>query len=164
VADFSGNPWNFSTADQATSVAIVSIVRNGARSATITTAANTFANNSYVSVQGTGTIWNGGYRIETVVSTTVFLVRIEDYRSTLANLGAVGNVLNMAYDQDIDVTQMLWDSPTTGAAMVLTDRAGRTVWAPTSSGTAGSLTYMKAFPMFGLVINTLPSGTLQISV
>lgn len=168
MADLSGNPWNFVTADVAVSAAISSIVRNGIGSALITTgAAHGIVQDQFISVQGT-TIkgWRGGYRVLAVPSTTTLLVAIDPTQSLLANNGANGNVLTAAYMQLIEVTQMLWDGPAASAVLSLTDLSGRTVWNPTASATAGNgtLTYMKAFPIFGLVINALPSGTLQISV
>lgn len=166
MADLSGNPWNFTSADVATSSAITSIVRNNQGSALITVASTAgIAVDAYISVQGTTVIgWRGGYRVLTVPSATTLLVAITPQQSALANNGANGNVLTAAYMQLIEVTQMLWDTPTANAALLITDLTGRTVWAPTSPTTGGTLTYMKAFPIFGLVINTLPNGTLQISV
>lgn len=167
MADISSNPWTFvGPGDQAATAAITSITRNGARSATVqlTGALTGLAKDLYISIQGTGTKWNGGYRIEDVgAAANSFLIRIEDWRFSLANLGAVGNVFTMAYYQDIEVTQMLWDGATAGS-LNITNQYGGTVWAPSSPAFSGTLTYMKAFPIFGLVLNTLGTGTLQISV
>jgi hypothetical protein len=58
---------------------------------------------------------------------------------------------------------MLWDGATTGS-LLLTDVTGDTVWAPASPAFSGTLMYMKAEPVNGLVINTLSSGTLQVSI
>lgn len=166
--DLSGNPWNFVTGDVATTSAITSIVRNGQGSALITVASTAgIAVDAYISVQGTTVVgWRGGYRVLSVPTATTLLVAITPQQATLANNGANGNVLTAAYMQLIEVTQMLWDSPAAGAVLSLTDLTGRVVWNPTASATVGNgtLTYMKAFPIFGLVINALPSGTLQISV
>jgi len=165
VADLTGNPWNFVSSDQATSTAITSIVRNGQGSALITVASTAgIAVDSYISVQGTTvTGWRGGYRVLMVPSATTLLVGITPQQSTLANNGANGNVLTAAYMQNIEVTQMIWDGATTGTLLV-TDLSGTTVWNPASPAFSGTLTYMKAFPVAGLVINTLSAGTLQISV
>jgi hypothetical protein len=166
VANIASNPWSFTSADQAATAAITSITRNGVRSAlvTMTGALTGLAKDLYISLQGTGTKWNGGYRIVDVTPVAnTFLIRIEDWRSTLSNLGAVGNVFTLAYPDIIDVTQMLWDGAVAGS-LLLTDQAGNLVWNPASPGFSGTLTYMKAFPIAGLVINTLSSGTLQISV
>jgi hypothetical protein len=46
----------------------------------------------------------------------------------------------------------------------VTDQYGRLVWNPASPAFSGTLTYMKAFPINGLVLNTIGSGTLQISI
>lgn len=165
MSDISGNPWNFTSADAATSSAITSIVRNNQGSALITVASTAgIAVDAYISVQGTTVIgWRGGYRVLTVPSATTLLVAITPQQATLANNGANGNVLTAAYMQLIEVTQMLWDGATTGS-LLITDLTGRIVWNPTSPALSGTLTYMKAFPVFGLVINTLGAGTLQISV
>jgi len=165
VADISGNPWNFTSADAATSSAITSIVRNNQGSALITvTSTAGIEVDEYIPVQGTTEIgWRGGYRVLTVPSATTLLVAITPQQAALANNGANGNVLTAAYMQLIEVTQMLWDGATTGS-LLITDLTGRIVWNPTSPALSGTLTYMKAFPIFGLVINTLGTGTLHISV
>jgi len=166
VAEISGNPWSFTSSDQATSASISSIVRNGQGSALITTSgAHGIAVDAYISVQGTTTEkgWRGGYRVLMVPSTTTLLVGITPQQSLLANNGANGTVLTAAYTQLIEVTQMLWDGPTAADVLSLTDLTGRLVWNPTAV-TGGSYTYMKSFPIFGLVLNAIPSGKLQISV
>lgn len=168
MADISGNPWNFVTADVAATSAITSITRNGFASALITVASTaSFVQDEYISVQGTTiTGWRGGYRILAIPSATTLLVGIAPQQALLANNGANGNIFSAAYMQLIEVTQMLWDGPAASAVLSLTDLTGRVIWNPTASATAGNgtLTYMKAFPVYGLVINALPSGTLQISV
>jgi hypothetical protein len=122
------------------------------------------AANLYISVQGTGTSWNGLYRVEGLTATAnQFLVRIEDWRSQLANLGAVGNVYTVAWVGQIFVQQMLWDGGVAGSLLV-TDTNGNLVWNPASPAFSGTLTYMKAEPVQGLVLNTIASGTLQVSV
>jgi hypothetical protein len=170
MANLLANPWSFVAADQAATAAITSITRNGIASATVqlTGPLTGLAKNLYISIQGvTGaglTPWNGGYRIEDVGAVAnSFLVAIPLWKSNLGNVGAVGNVFTMAYPQDIEVTQMLWDNPTATQTLLVTDQAGNLVWNPVAI-TGGTLTYMKAFPIFGLVINTITSGTLQISV
>lgn len=168
MADIRGNPWSFVPADQSTSIAITSITRNGARSATVNAVAHGHAANDYISLQNPSVAaWAGGYRIESVIDVNNFVVRIEDWRSSLANAGAQGNVLSILFPQLaqlIEVTQMLWDNPTASTTLLVTDIAGRTVWNPQSAAAGGSLTYMKAFPINGLVLNTLGSGILQVSI
>lgn len=165
MSDKTGNPWNFTSTDQATSTAITSIVRNGQGSALITVASTAgIAVDQYISVQGTTVVgWRGGYRVLMVPSATTLLVGITPQQSTLANNGANGNVLTAEYMGNIEVTQMLWDGATTGSLLV-TDLSGTTVWNPSSPAFSGTLTYMKAFPVAGLVLNTITSGLLQISV
>lgn len=167
MADIRGNPWSFVTADASTAIAITSITRNGARSAIVNATAHGHLANDYVSLQNPSISgWAGGYRIESVIDANNFTVRIEDWRSSLANAGAQGSVLSVLFPQLaqlIDVTQILWDSPTINHVLSLTDLAGRVVWNPTAVS-GGTLTYAKVFPINGLVINALPSGTLQISV
>jgi hypothetical protein len=167
VADIRGNPWNFTSADVSTSIAITSITRNGARSATVVATAHGHAVGDYISIQNPSvSAWAGAYRIESVIDANTFTIRIEDWRSSLANAGAQGNVLSILFPQlaqIIEVTQMLWDGPAVNGVMLLTDVIGRTVWNPTAV-TGGTLTYAKVFPISGLVINALPTGTLQVSV
>lgn len=163
--DLSGNPWNFVAADQATTFLITAIVRNGLASATVTTnGIHTLVAGQNISLQGnTPSGWNGGYQILSVPSTTTFLIPIPPQLSTLANATGFGSVYTAAYMQEVEVTQMLWDSPTATGVLSLTDLVGRTVWNPTAV-TGGTLTYAKVFPIMGLVIKAMPSGTLQISV
>ncbi len=168
MADIRGNPWSFTSADQSTSIAITSITRNGVRSATVVATAHGHAVGDYVSLQNpTVAAWAGAYRIESVIDANTFTVRIEDWRSALANAGAQGFVLSILFPQLaqlIEVTQMLWDNPTASTVLLVTDVVGRTVWNPQSAAAGGSLTYMKAFPINGLVLNTIGSGTLQVSI
>lgn len=168
MADMRGNPWSFTTSDQSTTKAITSIVRNGTGSATVTATAHGHSQDDYISIQGaTQAGWNKGYRILAVPTANTFLIGITPDQYLLANDGAVGNVLTLIYPELIDVTQMLWDGPTDGDVLSLTDQFGRLVWNPTAfnpSGKAGTLNYMKAHPINGLVINGLPSGKLQISI
>jgi hypothetical protein len=162
--DLTGNPWSFVPADASTSIAITSIVRNSQGSATVTATAHGHSENDFISIQGASPAgWNGGYRVLAVLSANTFLIEVAGFRTTLSNAGAAGHVLTLAYSQIIEVTQMLWDGPTAADVLSLTDSSGRLVWKPTAV-TGGSYTYMKAFPIVGLVINALPSGTLQISV
>lgn len=164
MADTRGNPWSFTTADVATSTAITSITRNGTRSATVNSVAHGRTANDLVSIQGATPLnWNGGYRVQSVIDANNFLIRIEDWRSALANAGAAGNVFSLLYIETIEVTQMLWDGPTATDVLSVTDAAGRTVWNPTAVA-GGSLTYMKSFPIAGLVLNAMPHGILQISI
>lgn len=162
--DLRGNPWSFTSTDAATSTAITSIVRNNQGSALVTSTAHGRAVNDFISIQGT-TIqrWQKGYRVIGVPSANTFLVDITPDQYLLANNGANGNVLSLIYRELIEVTQMLWDGPTAADVLSLTDQFGRLVWNPTAV-TGGSYTYMKAFPINGLVINALPSGKLQISI
>lgn len=163
MADLSGNPWNFLPADQATAVTPTAIVRNGQGSATITAAAHGLSIGQNISLQGnTPTAWNRGYQI-VAVTTNTFTVPISLDQITLGNGSAFGTVYTAAYMQAIDVIQMLWDGPTATNVLTLTDLTGRIVWKPTAI-TGGSYTYMKAHPIYGLVLVAMPSGTLQISV
>jgi hypothetical protein len=162
--DLRGNPWSFVAADQSTSIAITSIVRNGQGSALVTAAAHGHLQDDFISIQGTTILgWQKGYRILSVPTVNTFLVGITPDQYLLANNGANGNVLTLIYRELIDVTQMLWDGPTAADVLSLTDQFGRLVWNPTAV-TGGSYTYMKAFPINGLVINALPSGKLQILI
>jgi hypothetical protein len=167
MASMQANPWSFTSADQANTTTITSIVRNNQGSATITVGSTTnFPANTFISVQGvTGSglgPWNRVYPVLAVAGSTL-LVPLFDTQRLLANVGAVGNIYTCIYPSIIEVTQMLWDGATTGS-LSITDGSGNVVWAPSSPAFSGTLQYMKAFPIFGLVLNTLGSGTLQISV
>jgi hypothetical protein len=165
MADLRGNPWNFLPADQAATASISSIVRNNQGSALITTSgAHGLTGNPFISVQGvTPQGWTGGYEVLAIPSTTTLLVPIQMPQTLLANAGAGGAIFVPAYMHEIEVTQMLWDNPTAGGTILLTDLKGVTLWTTTPVA-GGTFTYMKCFPVFGLVINTLPTGLLQISV
>lgn len=164
MAQIQANPWSFVTADQASSFAITSIVRNAQGSALVTCAAHGFTGNEQISIQGTATTgWRGGYRVLAVPSATTFLVKIPDYKNTLANNGATGNVLTAAYLDMIRGEQILWDGPTATNVLSLTDVNGNLVWNPTAL-TGGTLTYGKVFWIRGLVLNSIPSGTVQMTV
>lgn len=162
--DLRGNPWTFTTADVAVSTAITSIVRNGQGSALVTSTAHTRAVDDYISIQGTTILgWQKGYRVLAVPTANTFLVGITPDQYLLANNGANGNVVSLIYRELIEVTQMLWDGPTAADVLLVTDQFGRIVWNPTAVA-GGSLTYMKAFPINGLVLNTMPHGILQVSI
>lgn len=162
MPDLRGNPWNFTSADQATTTAITSIVRNADGSATVTATAHGLSIDNYISIQGTTILgWQKGYRVVGQPTANTFLIGITPDQHLLGNNGANGNVVTLAYRELIEVTQMLWDA-TTGTLLV-TDQFGRTVWNPTA-GASGPATYMKAFPIDGLCINMIPGGTLQISI
>ena len=165
--NISGNPWNFTSADQATTAIIAGITNNGASALLTTTLAHGITANAFISIQGaTPSGWNGGYRVEAVPSTTTLLLRNQGWRMSLGNWTSGGNIYTAAYPFIIEVTQMIWDGATSGS-LSITDIAGVTVWAPATAATytpSGVLTYMKAFPINGLVLNTIGSGTLQVSV
>jgi len=167
MAQLAANPWNFTNADQASSFAITSIVRNGFASALVTCAAHGFVGNEQISIQGTTTAtgWRGGYRVLAVPSATTFLIAIPGYKSTLANNGANGNVLTAAYLDIIRAEQILWDKTGAGETLLLTDVSGNTVWNPHTTIADAPYTYGKVFYIRGLVINTLPgAGNVQITV
>lgn len=167
MADQRGNPWNFLPADVAATAAITSITRNGQGSALVqlTGALTGLAKDLYVSLQATTILgWQKGYRVVDLgAAANSFYVDITPDQFLLGNNGANGNVFTMAYHERIEVTQMLWDGPTAADVLSLTDQFGRLVWNPTAI-TGGPATYMKAWPINGLVINAFPSGKLQISV
>jgi hypothetical protein len=171
MANLWANPWSFTSADVATTAAISSIVRNGQASALITTAApHGLVANQRISVQGVpqGALfpWNNSYRIDSVPTTTTLLVPIRDYQGQLGNVGAVGNIFTVAYWDMWRGEQLLWDSPAAAAVLTVTDVTGNQVWNVTAgaAGTIGPYTYGKVFFVDGLVINALPSGTLQITI
>jgi len=166
MAQIQANPWQFTNADQASSFAITSIVRQGTESALVTSAAHGFTGNEKISIQGTTVAgWTGGYRVLAVPSATTFLIPIPDYKGTLANNGANGNVLTAAYLDIIRAEQILWDQTTAGTSLLLTDVNGFTVWNPRATVADAPYTYGKVFFIRGLVLNTLPvNSNVQITV
>ena len=167
MADLRGQPWSFLTTDVAATANITSSTRNGQGSALVQLAGalTGLAKDLYVSIQATTILgWQKGYRVVDLgAAANSFYVNITPDQFLLANNGANGAVFTMAYHETIEVTQMLWDGPTAADVLSLTDQYGRLVWNPTAI-TGGPATYMKAFPINGLVINAMPSGKLQISI
>lgn len=174
MANLWANPWYFTAADQAATAAVTSIVRNGFRSALVTTtAANTFTLNQGVSIQGqTAALfpWNGGYRIEEIVSTTQFIIGIRDFQSTLGNVGATGNVFSTAYYGNlVYIEQLLWDVAGTGTgpfSLLITDVTGNPIWNPSFTIVSSmAYTYAKLREVNGFVLNTIPAGSVvQVTV
>ena len=172
MAQISANPWSFLNADQASSFALTSIVNQG-ESLLVTSAAHGFTVGSQgqaVSIQGTlplGLGYNGGYRVITVPSATTVLLQNQMKNRGLANSGAVGNMLTVAYMDMIRAEQILWQPTAAAQTLLLTDVMGDIVWNPTSQATAdfAPFTYGKVFWIRGLVINALPAtGYVQITV
>ena len=163
MANIQTNPWTFTNADQAASVAITSIVNQGA-SALVTATAHGLTANQAISIQGTTvTGWRGGYKVQAVPSANTFLINVPDGKLTLANNGANGNVLTAAYLDLVRAEQLLWD--TTGAGpLLVTNIVGNIIWNPQAVAGQGPYTYGKTFFVEGLVLNTIPSGTLQITI
>jgi hypothetical protein len=160
------NPWLFTNADQATSTAITSIVRNGIGSALVTAVAHGLAANAAISIQGTTPAgWNGGYKVQAVPTANTFLITIPAGKSNLANAGAVGNVLTAAYLDNIRAEQILWDQTSAGQTLLLTNIVGNTVWNPHTTIADTPYTYGKVLWIEGLVINILPAtSNVQITV
>jgi hypothetical protein len=157
------NPWTFTNADQATSTAITSIVNNGA-SALVTATAHGLTANQAISIQGTTvTGWRGGYKVQAVPSANTFLINVPDGKLTLANNGANGNVLTAEYLDLVRAEQLLWDTVGAGPLLV-TNIVGNIIWNPQAAAGQGPYSYGKTFFVEGLVLNTIPSGTLQITI
>jgi hypothetical protein len=164
VANIQTNPWTFTNADQATSTAISAIVRNGIGSATVTATAHGLAENQAISIQGvTPFRWNGGYKVKAVPSANTFLITIPDGKSDLGPGTAFGAVLTAAYLDLVRAEQLLWDTVGAGPLLV-TNLVGNIIWNPQAVAGQGPYTYGKTFFVEGLVLNTIPSGTLQITV
>jgi hypothetical protein len=163
MANIQTNPWTFTNADQATSTAITSIVNNGA-SALVTATAHGLATNAKISLQGvTPSGWDGGYVVQAVPSANTFLINVPDWKRTLANAGATGNVLTAIYLDMVRAEQLLWDTVGAGPLLV-TNIVGNIIWNPQAVAGQGPYTYGKTFFVEGLVLNTIPSGTLQITI
>ena len=130
----------------------------------MTAAAHGHLANDSISIQGAAPSgWNGGYKIQAVPTVNTFLINIPDWKRSLANAGAAGNVLTAIYLDIVRMEQLLWD--TTGAGpLLITNIFGNTEWNPQAIAGQGPYTYGKLFSVEGLVLNTIPSGLLQITV
>jgi hypothetical protein len=166
MAQIQTNPWNFTHADESTSIAITSIVRQGIASALVTAAAHGHVANDKISIQGvTIAGWNGGYKIIEAPTVNTFFIALPAWKSNLANSGAVGNVLTAIYLDNVRAEQMLWDQTSAGTSLLVTNLVGNTVWNPHATLADQPFTYGKTYWFEGLVLNTLPAGSnLQITV
>jgi len=166
MANTQTNPWTFTNADQATSTAITSIVRNGIASALVTAVAHGLAANAPISIQGVTPFgWNGGYRVQAVPGANTFLITIPAWKSTLANAGAGGNVLTAAFLDNIRAEQGLWDQAPAASTLLLTNLVGNTVWNPHATLADQPYNSAKILWFEGLVINTLPApSNLQLTI
>jgi hypothetical protein len=163
MANIVTNPWTFTNADQAVSTAITSITAQGA-SALVTATAHGLATNAKISIQGANPAgWNGGYVVQAVPSANTFLINVPDWKRTLASAGAAGDVLTAIYLDMVRAEQLLWDTAGAGTLLV-TNIVGNTIWNPTAVAGQGPYTYGKTFFVEGLVLNTIPSGTLQVTI
>jgi hypothetical protein len=160
------NPWVFSTSDVAASVAITSIAGQGASALVTTSTAHGLSNGSDISIQGvtgTGAIYNGGYEVAQIGSTTTFSIPLNLPSSV--NSGAVGNVLTAAYLAMIRAEQITWSGAAAGDTLLLTDAQGNTIWNPTAAVADSPYVSAKVFWVGrGLVINALPHGNLQMTI
>jgi hypothetical protein len=59
--------------------------------------------------------------------------------------------------------QLLWDTAGAGTLLV-TNLVGNIIWNPTAVAGQGPYTYGKTFFVDGFVLNTIPNGTLQVTV
>lgn len=168
MAQLNVNPWLIGTSDVANSQTISSIVGNGASALVTLSGAITggLANGQNISIQGvtgSGSIFNGGYKIAQVTSTTSFYITLA-VPSTVSS-GASGSVYTALYPFMVRIEQVLWDGGTSGDTVLLTDAQGNTVWNPTLGVNDGPYTYGKLFWVGrGLVVNSLPHGNLQLTV
>lgn len=166
MAQLQANPWLFLPADQATTVGITSIVNQVDSILLTASGAHGFATNyTPISIQGT-TSYNGGYRIIAIPSATTLLLKNRAQNYTAANGGALGNLLSVAYiGGNIRAEQILWNNPTASTSLLLTDLAGNVIWNPSSGTAATTYVYGKIYYIAnGLVVNTLGSGSVQITV
>ena len=175
MSQIQANPWFFTNADQASTFALVSIVNQG-ESLLVTSAAHGFAVGSSgqaVSLQaGTIGAYAGGYRVLTVPSATTVLLQNQMKNRGLANTGATGNLVTVAYlGGSVRAEQIYWQPSVAADTLLLTDVAGNTIWNPKTTqgatgGSFGPYAYGKVYWIAnGLVINTLPAAnTVQITI
>jgi hypothetical protein len=137
---------------------------NQGASALVTATAHGLLPNAPISIQGVTPFgWRGGYKIQAVPSANTFLISVPDGKLTLANAGAGGAVLSAAYLDLVRAEQLLWDTVGAGPLLV-TNIVGNIIWNPQAIAGQGPYTYGKTFFVEGLVLNTIPSGVLQITV
>ena len=128
MAQIQVNPWSFTHADQATSVAISSIVNNGASALVTTGSAHGYTLYEDISLQAPAVAgYANGYEVLSIPSTTTFLVALEPWQINLANAGAGGNSLTVAYPYKVRIEQVVWLDPT-AAQLTITDTNGFPVW------------------------------------
>jgi len=165
MANLSTNPWSFTNADQAASVAITSIVNKGASALVTTSGAHGLSVASKISIQGQTVVpgWNNGYRVLSVPSTTTFYIPVDPAKSALGNGGAVGNVLTAAYLDKIRIEQLVWQDAT-AAQLTITDTNGNVIWSQLPPSVGVTYTYGKLYWVDGIVINALPAGTLLATI
>src|SRR5579863_699547 len=110
MAQIATNPWSFVAADQATTVGISSIVNNGGASALVTTAsAHGYSLFQNVSIQSPAVAgYANGYKVLSIPSTTTYLVALLPNQFSLANAGAGGNSLSVAYPYKVRIEQIVW--------------------------------------------------------
>lgn len=170
MSQIAANPWFFTNADQASAFAISSIVNNTGSILITTGSAHGLANGASFSIQApTIAGYAGPYRVLAVPSATTILAYNQPKNYVLANSGAAGNILTMAYNGgNVRAEQILWNPSAASQTLLLTDGYGNTIWNPTSQATAdfAPSTYGKVYWFQnGLVINTLPSsGSVQITI
>jgi hypothetical protein len=166
MAQQQANVWSFTHADQATTVGITSIVRTGASALVTASGAHGYVADQPISIQGTTVAgWTGGYKIINVPSTTTFTINVPDYKQTLANNGANGNIYSAAYLDMIRIEQALWDQTTAETSLLITDVNGFPMWNPHCTVADQPYNYGKLYWIQGLVLVTLPSGSnLQMTI
>jgi hypothetical protein len=166
LSNIATNPWSFTSADVATTVVVSSIVNNSGQSALVTTgSAHGYTLYQFISLQGTAvTGYNGGYKVLSIPSTTTFLIALEGWQALLANAGAGGNSLSVAYNMKVRGEQITWQDSTASSQLTLTDVNGNLIWTQNSGTGDATYTYGKPFWFDGLVINALPNGTVLITV
>ena len=140
-------------------MAITSIAASGYSALVTTTSAHGLSLNQQISLQaitGAGSIYNGGYEVLSIPSTTTFLIALLTPSTTAS--GAVGNVLTVAYPYKVRIEQISW-AAATAATLTITDTNGNLVWTYTASAVDQVYTYGKVFWVDGIVLNSLPATT-----
>jgi hypothetical protein len=159
------NPWSFTNADQATTVAISSIVNNGDSALVTTASAHGYTLFQNVSIQGTTIAgYANGYKVLSIPSTTTYTIKLLPNQILLANNGANGNSLSVAYPYKVRIEQIAWQGPTAAGTLTITDTNGNLIWTYVASAADQVFTYGKVYWVDGLVMNSIPTGTVIITV
>jgi hypothetical protein len=163
MPQIAANPWSFGSSDQAISVAISTIVSSGFSAVVTTSAAHNFSDWQKISLQGVSDVpaYNGGYKIR-VLSATKFYINLT--QPNLAASTGHGSAYTVAYYDKARIEQILWSSTAAGT-VTINDVNGNLIWTyTTAAADPEPVSYGKVFWVDGVVIISLPNGTVTMTI